>query len=306
MKIKGSIAPNLTFFDAKGNIDEEKTRWHMRWILDNGVNGLFVTGTYGSGYLMSVEQRIRIYEIAKEISSQHENAFVIAHVGANDTASSVCLARKAASVGLHAVSAVNPYNFKYTDEELIAYYKAVVEAAGGLPVFAYNNPDLTHKAIDFKLLQRLAEIGISAVKDSSLNIQLACNLYTDNKLHHKNLRYIAGSTTAWPAFRKLGCDTFIAGVCNYAPELVSALYRLSMEDDEEKTLQAYQIVNKVSGVVKQGNSLVSCHIALKARGFDPGCMKAPLYADYDAAAGRLPLIAAAIKEADEKMKELEK
>lgn len=306
MKIKGSIAPNLTFFDAKGNIDEEKTRWHMRWILDNGVNGLFVTGTYGSGYLMSASQRVRVYEIAHEIAAGHEGAFVIAHVGANDTATSVYLTEKAVSIGLNAVSAINPYTFKYTDDELLAYYKAIIEAAGEIPVFAYNNPDLTHRAIDYKFLKKLQAIGIAALKDSSINIQLASNIYNDNKLNHKNFKYIAGTTTAWPAFRKLGCDTVIAGVCNYAPELVSALYRISMEDDEEKTLQAYQIVNKVSGVVKQGNSLLSSHIALKARGFDPGYMKAPLIADYDAAADRLPLIAAAIKQADEEMKELEK
>ena len=108
MQIKGSIAPNLTFFDAEGNIDETITRWHMNWILDNGVNGLFVTGTYGSGYLMSPEQRVRVYEIAKEASEAHEGSFVIAHVGANDTATSVYLTENAAKLGFAAVSAINP------------------------------------------------------------------------------------------------------------------------------------------------------------------------------------------------------
>ncbi|MCI8610272.1 MAG: dihydrodipicolinate synthase family protein [Firmicutes bacterium] len=308
MKIKGSIAPNLTFFDKEGNIDEETTRRHQNWILENGVNGLFVTGTYGSGYLMSPEQRIRIYEIAKEVSDAHPGTFVIAHVGANDTATSVYLTKKAVEMGLDAISAINPYTFKYTDDELIGYYQALVEAAGGesgLPVFAYNNPDLTHKVIDYKMIKKLKAIGIAAVKDSSINIQLATNIYNDNKLHHEDFKYISGTTTGWLAFRKLDCDTVIAGVCNYAPELVAGLYRLSMAGDEEKAMKAYELVNGVSSKVKTGNSLVSSHIALKARGFEPTYMKAPLTVDYQGAADKLPALKEAIDEAVAAMKELE-
>lgn len=305
MKIKGSIAPNLTFFDVRGNIDEELTRWHMNWILQNGVNGLFVTGTYGSGYLMSPEQRGRIYEIARETADQHANTFVIAHVGANDTATSVYLTKKAADTGLDAVSAINPYTFKYTDVELLGYYKALVDAAGNLPVFAYNNPDLTGKVIDYKMILKLQDIGIAAVKDSSINIQLATNIYNDNKLNGKSFQYISGTTTGWLAFRKLGCDTMIAGVCNYAPELVSALYRISMGNDEVKAMKAYQLVNSVSSKVKNGNSLLSSHIALKARGFEAGFMKAPLVADYEAAADKMPAIAETIAHAVSEMKKLE-
>lgn len=89
------------------------------------------------------------------------------------------------------------------------------------------------------------------------------------------------------------------------PELVSALYRLSCGDDEAKANKAYQLVNKVSGAVKNGNSLVSSHIALKARGFDAGFMKAPLMVNYEAAADKMPAIRAAIDEAIEEMKKLE-
>ena len=305
MQIKGSIAPNLTFFDPQGNIDEAITRWHMNWILDNGVNGLFVTGTYGSGYLMSPDQRVRVYEIAKEASEAHEGSFVIAHVGANDTATSVYLTENARRLGFAAVSAINPYTFKYTDDELLGYYKALVAAAGDMPVFAYNNPDLTNKVIDFKMVKKLQSIGIAAIKDSSINIQLASSIYHDNAMNGKDFQYISGTTTAWLALHQLGCNAMIAGVCNYAPELVSALYRISCSGDAEKANKAYQLVNKVSGAVKKGNSLVSSHIALKARGFDAGFMKAPLMVDYEAAADAMPAIRAAIDDAVAEMKKLE-
>jgi len=47
--IKGSLVPNITFFDARGDLDIEKTKWHMRWMFEKGLDGLFLTGSYGSG-----------------------------------------------------------------------------------------------------------------------------------------------------------------------------------------------------------------------------------------------------------------
>ena len=70
-EVKGVLVPNITFFKADGSLDPERNRWHMNWLLDNGVNGLFVTGSYGSGPLMSNEERIEQFKIAKEAVAKH-------------------------------------------------------------------------------------------------------------------------------------------------------------------------------------------------------------------------------------------
>ncbi len=304
MAIKGTLVPALTFFDKDGNVDEEFVRWHLGWVLDNGVNGLFVTGTYGSGYLMTPEQRVRVFEIAMEVSNARPGTFVVGHVGANDTNTSVYLTEKARDLGLAAVSAVNPYTFKYTDDELCGYYADLVAAAGDMPVFAYNNPDLTSKAIEFGLVKKFMKVGLKAMKDSSLNLKLANSIYTYNKLNGTDFKYISGSTTGWPTFIKLGVDTMIAGVCNYAPELVAAMYKLSEGDDEEKFLKAYEIVNKIGSAVKIGNSQVSSHVALAARGYDVPYMKKPLVCDYSKHTDKMAELAKLFEEYDAQMAEL--
>ena len=63
--IKGSLVPNITFFDHKGRLDLEKTKWHMRWMFARGVDGLFLTGSYGSGPMISLEERTEIFKAAK-------------------------------------------------------------------------------------------------------------------------------------------------------------------------------------------------------------------------------------------------
>lgn len=292
--IRGVIAPNLTFFHRDGSVDEAMSSQHMDWILDNGINGLFVTGTYGSGYLMTLEQRTQVYRLARQSSDRHPGSFVIAHVGANDTASSVELTRAAVGCGADAISAIAPYNFKYTEAELLAYYQALIDAADSVPVFAYNNPSITGQPIKFSTVKKLQALGIAALKDSSIDMQLVSSIYADNRLNQKDFKYISGTTTGWLTFRKLGVDTMIAGMCNYVPELVSRFYRLSLEEDDIPALKASRILEDLSSVVKVGNSLLSCHLALQARGWDPGYMKAPLSGDWDRYADLQPAIKDAI------------
>jgi dihydrodipicolinate synthase/N-acetylneuraminate lyase len=233
MKIKGALVPALTFFDKDGNIDENYQLKHMDWVLANGVNGLFVTGTYGSGYLMTPEQRVEIFKMGKIVSRAHPGSFVVAHVGANDTNSSVYLTKYARDLGLDAVSAVNPYTFKYRDDELVGYYRDIVEAAGDMPVFAYNNPSLTSKAIDIELVKKFSAVGVKAMKDSSLNRDLANSIKEFSANEGVEFEYISGSTKDWPYFNSIGVKAMIAGACNYAPDLVASMYRLSQTADHE-------------------------------------------------------------------------
>lgn len=277
--IKGVIAPNLTFFKKDGSIDFEKCAMHMNWMLEKGVNGLFVTGTYGSGYLMSEEERIEIYRLAKEISANHRGSFVIAHVGCPSTSSSIALTKAAQDIGIQAVSAIAPFNYKYTDKEILGFYEALVNSAN-IPVFAYNNPEVTGVPISYKMVKELEKFGIQGIKDSAINIELATCISNSNLLNNKRFQYITGTTTGWLGFRKLNIDTMIAGMCNYIPELVVDLYRYSFTN-ETKALKIYQIIYDLGTKIKSGNSLSSSHIALYSRGFDAGCMRKPLVVDYD-------------------------
>ena len=305
MKIKGALVPALTFFDKDGNIDENFQLKHMDWVLANGVNGLFVTGTYVSGYLMTPEQRVEIFKMAKIVSRAHPGSFVVAHVGSNDTAQSVYLTKYARDLGLDAVSAVNPYTFKYRDDELVGYYRDIVEAAGDMPVFAYNNPSLTSKAIDISLVRKFAAVGVKAMKDSSLNRDLANAIKEFRENEGVEFEYISGSTKDWPYFNSIGVKAMIAGACNYAPDLVASMYRLSQTADHDTFVKASDAVNHISDFIKVGNSLISSHLALTSRGYDVPYMKKPLFCPYEEYKDKIREDAEEISKAIELIKELD-
>ena len=48
-----------------------------------------------------------------------------------------------------------------------------------------------------------------------------------------------------------------------------------------KAIKAYQISSELGKKIKIGNSVLSSHMALKARGFEPGYTKLPLMINYD-------------------------
>ena len=103
--IKGSLVPNITFFDASGRLDLRKTRWHMRWMFEKGLDGLFLTGSYGSGPMMTIEERIAVFEAAKEVASEFEGKVLLPHVGCIDTESTIALAKAADEIGVDGIGA---------------------------------------------------------------------------------------------------------------------------------------------------------------------------------------------------------
>lgn len=293
MEIKGLISPNITIFDKDGKVDEKLMLWHTNWMLDNGVNGLFVTGTYGSGYLMEKEARVRVYELAKDLKEKR-GIFVIGHVGGCDFETSKYLTDAARDIGLDAVSSINPTDKEYSDDELLFFYDALVKEAKDMPVFAYNNPGLTGKIVNLNLLERFSDAGIKGIKDSTSDVEYAKGILEDKKLQNNGFKYITGSTKNWDKLYKLGIDTMISGTCNYAPEYVAKLCKLSFGDTmvdsltedekasrEDNIIKALIYIDNINSAVKKGNSTVSSHIAIKARGFDAGYTKLPLEVNYD-------------------------
>lgn len=274
-KIKGSLVPNITFFKEDNTIDVDKCKWHMKWMFDNGAHGLFLTGSYGAGPLMSNEERITIFKIAKEVLDQYEDKFLIAHVGCADTHSTVELAKAAEEIGVDAIGAVPPFYYTYEEPKVIAYYKAIVDAVK-IPVYAYNNPFTTKTTMTLKTVIKLQEVGVAGVKDSSMNVAFITNVFYDAKINNKNFQTIIGTSTGWLPFAQMGIDTMIAGMGNYAPEVINKLYELTIAGDLEKAEKAYRIMMDYSGKTKFTDSTIVSHMILKARGFDCGFTREPM------------------------------
>ena len=93
-------------------------------------------------------------------------------------------------------------------------------------------------------------------------------------------------------------------MANYAPDIVSAMYRISLGNDSERTAQAVKLANGLNGKSKIGNGPKSVQVAYRARGFESGYMRQPLYADYEAYTEHMENLAKDIEETKKSLQSL--
>jgi 4-hydroxy-tetrahydrodipicolinate synthase len=272
--IKGSLVPNITFFDAEGNLDIEKTKWHMRWMFEKGLDGLFLTGSYGSGPMMTNEERIEVFKAAKEVASEFQGKILLPHVGCIDTKSSVELAKAADEIGVDGIGAVPPFYYKNSEEWVINFYREIVESVD-TPVYAYNNPTTSRFTITRDTVKKLQEIGLAGMKDSPLDVGFVSTVYYDAKLTGEDFQVILGTSKGWLPYYYMGIQAAIAGMNNWAPEIMTAMVRSTFEGDRERSEKAYLVMMDLSKKMHFTDSTIASHMGLYARGFDAGFPRKP-------------------------------
>lgn len=252
----------------------EKTRWHMRWMFQHNVDGLFLTGSYGAGPLMTHDERVQIFTLAKEVASEFSGKILFGHVGCVDTKGTVALAKAAQDIGLDAVSSVPPFYYKYTDEEIIDFYSALIKSVS-IPVYAYNNPSTTRFTFNAGIVRKLQEVGLKGLKDSPLAVGFLSAVQYDAKLSGKDFQVIIGSSTGWLPYYYMGVEAMIAGMNNYAPEVIDLMLRATVAGDTAVAEKAYLVMLKISKAMHFTDSTIATHMALYARNFDAGYPRAP-------------------------------
>lgn len=163
MRIPGSIfAALLTPFNDDESLSLDGIGPLVDFVLGQGLDGLYVGGSTGESVLQSQDERASFLTELGNVA--REKCTLIAHVGATSTAEATALAKVAKRSGFHAVSAVPPFYYKHSFDDIHDYYMAIADAAE-LPLVIYNIPALS--GTDFstdKLLELCADDRIAGVK----------------------------------------------------------------------------------------------------------------------------------------------
>lgn len=265
---KGIIVPNITFFDSDGNIDLLSCEKHMKWLREKGISILFLTGSYGSGPLMNNAEKLELYKVAYSIPGLE----FIANIGGIETRQSAELLNETEKIGINKFASCVPYYYKYTHREVLHYFECICGETKG-DVFVYNNTNVTRFRVTSNMIGDLASCGVKGIKDSSLDIDLAsCILYEESY----DFQYIAGSSTGCLGLYKMGVQAFVAGMANYAPELVVGLYEEMINGDINKAKRFYEYMMLINRKVKIIDSTILCNAVLRMRGFKEIFVRSPM------------------------------
>jgi len=269
-EIKGIIPPLLTPFTPEGEVYEKGLRRLVDFLILHRVDGLFLCGTYGSGPLMTIEQRKRVAEIV--IDQVKDRIPVIVHVGSADTKSTLDLASHAEEIGADAVASVPPYYYSHSEDVLLNHYRRLINSVK-IPTYLYNNPKTSGNPVSPELLAKIAELGLSGVKDSSFDL-LNFYFYV-MAVKRPGFKFIVGTEALYLPATQAGAVGAVCGLANVFPEVLVDL-RTSIEKrdfDNATKLQAKTL--RIRKVMKMGPTIPICHSILKMRGVDAGVPKLP-------------------------------
>ena len=163
----GRVIPAMvTPFSESGALDVDASVTLAKWLVEQGSEGLVITGTTGEGPAVTDEEDWELWRAVAEAVTVP----VIAGTTTNDTAHSMHQTQKAEELGCDAILAVTPYYNRPSQAGIYAHFEAVASSTS-LPVVLYDIPVRTGRKIETSTMLQLANqvSNIVAVKDAAGN-----------------------------------------------------------------------------------------------------------------------------------------
>ena len=161
----------VTPFKRDGSVDLERFRALASHLVENGSDGLVVTGTTGESPTLSDAERFQLYEAA--VDEVGDRATVVAGTGTYATEHSVHLTGQADELGVDAFLVVTPYYNKPPVRGIVEHFKAIA-AVTDRPIVVYNIPGRVVLNLEPEAIARLAEIpNVTAVKQANADLDQA-------------------------------------------------------------------------------------------------------------------------------------
>ena len=121
--INGVIPAMITSFNKDESINKEGIRKTINYLISKKVNALYITGSTGETFLMSQDEKKQVIEIIVE--EVNGRVPVIAHIGSIGTKITTELGQYAEKIGVDALSALPPFYYGFSNDEIFSYYKDI-------------------------------------------------------------------------------------------------------------------------------------------------------------------------------------
>ncbi|MBQ2743781.1 MAG: dihydrodipicolinate synthase family protein [Oscillospiraceae bacterium] len=261
--IKGIIPATLTCFDENEKVDEKRTRTLIEFLVNSGVNGLYITGSTGCCFTMTTEQRKKSTEIV--IDQVSGRIPVIVHVGDIGTGKSIELARHAESVGADAISSVPPFYWGFSPDAIYGYYKDIAESVN-IPLVVYNIA--CAGLMSKELIKKISDIpnvkGLKYTARTHDEMGLLKRCVGDDFMIYSGCDEMAFSGFVF------GADGIIGSFYNCIPELYMKIYNAYRNSDIKVGMEYQAIADEFIFTALKYNGISSIYDLMNMRGIDAG------------------------------------
>lgn len=273
-ELEGIMVPLITPFDEKGDLAPQKALPLIKKHLEVGVQGFYVGGSSGEGFLQTVAERCEYMRFVADVTEGR--ATLIAQVGALCSRDVHALTDFAGANGYDIVSSTPPFYFNYTEKEVVGYYKDLAERST-LPVLLYNVPGTTGRnlSVDAQIeMLRLPNVIGSKHTDT--------NFFSAERLIHAvpGAKLFNGPDEMLTGGLAMGMAGGIGSTYNLMPRHYLEIYQHVQNGDLAEARKSQSTVNEVIHEllsISQG-VVPGLKLGLKALGYDVGSARKPFQA----------------------------
>ena len=269
-QMTGVIPAMLTLFDENENVDVKRTEDLVDFLLERNVDGFYLTGSTGEGFLMNAEERKLVVEtVVNRVAGRKP---VIVHVGDIGTKKSIEFAKHAYEAGADAISSVPPFYWKFSEQDIYNYYKDISEATP-LPMIIYNVPLAGLMGTD--LLIRLAQLpNVKGLKFTGKDHDQMSHL---KSVLGKDFIIYSGCDEMAFSGLSVGTDGIIGSFYNVMPELFVKIWNCVRSGDMKEGTRLQRIGTEIILTSIQYDFLALMRNMLKWQGVDAGYSRRPFH-----------------------------
>lgn len=257
-------------FDEQGQVKEEGLKQIAKNAIETEkLDGLYVNGSSGENFLISKEQKKQIFRIVKETVGDDVN--LIAQVGSLDLNEAIELGKYATELGYDALSAVTPFYYPFSFEEIKNYYFEIIEATQNNMII-YAIPDLTGVNISIEQFGELFNhekvVGVKYTAPNFFLLERIRNAYPDKLILSGFDEMLVQATIS-------GVDGAIGSTYNVNGRRARQIFDLAREGKVEEAYKIQHDTNDIIETVLGMGIYPTLKEILKSRGIDGGLPKRP-------------------------------
>lgn len=295
-QIKGVIVPILTPLKPDESVDVPSLRRLVNYLIDNGVHGIWVSGT--TGEFANLSDKERLISMDAVVDEVNGRVPIIGNVSGASTQLSVNMALEAQEMGMDGIAVTPPYYYPNAQDELLDHYRHI-RARVGLPLWVYNIPQTVKTAVAPGTIATLAGEGaVVGVKDSSGAGELLAELNVLCQQGGISLLRFLGTAFRITTAGSVGVQGVIPGIANLIPAACAYGWEAGESGDDEgvrKSNAAIIASQKLARLAQGGGpnaaSFAGMKSALKHMGvIDHDAVSRPLRPFTDAEKAGIPPI----------------
>ena len=247
----------------------------LAYEMEQGADGFYIGGATGEGLLLDMAERKKLCEKSIELIGSEKAKIV--HITDMNFRNTIELAKHAEACGADAISSIAPIYFKYSEDEIYEFYKAIAESVN-IPVIIYYTV-AAGVTISLELFSKLFAIdNITGVKWTSTNY------YEMIALREKfpEATIFNGPDEMLVCGLSGGANGGIGSTYNVMYPLIRRIYDCFRAGDMTGAQEAQKKADKIIRVMLRYSVIPVCKMILEEAGIDVGNASFPMIRYTDA------------------------